>query len=101
MKPVWTITLIFLIFIAIGCFGRSLTTREELGAGNGALAPPPLEVLSEQPWDIQGRVPLPAVRSGSPRPTDRDQLQGQEQINSNQAELDNQRREFERLKKRA
>ena len=29
------------------------------------LAPPPLEVLSEQPWDIQERVPPPAVRSGS------------------------------------
>jgi hypothetical protein len=37
MKPVLVITLIFLVFIAIGCFGRSLTTREELGAGNGAL----------------------------------------------------------------
>ena len=36
MRQVWTITLIFLVFIAIGCFGRWLTTREQ-GAANGAL----------------------------------------------------------------
>jgi hypothetical protein len=38
MKPVLVITLIFPVFIAIGCFGRSLTTREELGEAGRILA---------------------------------------------------------------
>lgn len=36
MRQAWTITLIFLVLIAISCSGGSLTTREK-GAGIGGL----------------------------------------------------------------
>jgi hypothetical protein len=64
MRQAWTITLIFLVFIAVGCSGGSLMTREK-GAGIGAFGGPPLEVLSEQPWVIREQVPASTVRSGS------------------------------------
>jgi uncharacterized protein YqgC (DUF456 family) len=35
MRQAWTITLIFLVFMAVGCSRGSLTTREK-GAGIGA-----------------------------------------------------------------
>ena len=35
MRQAWTITHIFLLFMAVGCAGGSLTTREK-GAGIGA-----------------------------------------------------------------
>ena len=36
MKPIWIITLVFLLLIDPGCSGGSLTTREK-GTGIGAL----------------------------------------------------------------
>ena len=105
MKPVLVITLIFLVFIAIGCFGRSLTTREELGAGNGALGAAAVGGIRGIIGAAVGHRGAGTAAGGAlglgPGLLIGDQLQGQEQINSNQAELDRQRGEFERVKKRA
>ena len=102
MKPVLVITLIFLVFIAIGCFGRSLTTREELGAGNGAVGAAAVGGIIGAAVGTS-RSGYRCWRCARARPglLIGDQLQGQEQSNSNQSELDRQRGEFERLKKRA
>ena len=55
MKPIWIITLVFLLLIDAGCSGGSLTTREK-GTGIGALGgAAPKEPLARQ-WVIPGSV---------------------------------------------
>lgn len=109
MRQAWTIALIFPVFIAVGCSGGSLTTREK-GAGIGALGGAAVGGI------IGAAVGRPgagaaigsALGLGSGLLIG-DQLQGQEQrqadqqqqINSNQAGLNRQRREIERLKQQA
>ena len=101
MRQVWTITLIFLVFIAIGCSGGWLTTREK-GAGNGALGGAAVGGIIGAAVGHPGAGAAigSALGLGSGLLIG-DQLQGQEQrqadqqqqINSNQAGLNRQRRD--------
>jgi phage tail tape-measure protein len=97
---------VFVLVSAVGCSGGSLTTREK-GAGIGALGGAAAGGI------IGAAVGSPGVGAAvggvlglGAGALVGDQLQGQEntqadqqrQIDSNQAELDRQRRELERLK---
>jgi uncharacterized protein YqgC (DUF456 family) len=102
-----TICAVILLISAAGCSGGSLTTREK-GAGIGALGGAAVGGI------IGATVGAPGVGAAvggalglGAGALVGDQLQGQDnrqadqqrQIDSNQAELDRQRRELERLKK--
>jgi phage tail tape-measure protein len=107
--PVYTLAAILLCVAIIGCSGGSLTTREK-GAGIGALGGAAVGGI------IGAAVGSPgagaaiggALGLGSGALIG-DQLQGQEntqadqqrQIDANQAELERQRRELDRMKKQA
>jgi phage tail tape-measure protein len=107
MAQVWVITIIFLTLAAVGCSGGSLTTREKgagIGALGGAAAGGAIGAAVGRPGvgaAVGGALGLGAGALIG------DQLQGQEmrqadqqrQIDTNQAELDRQRRDLERLKK--
>jgi len=108
-NAVFTFTSMLLIVASFGCSGGQLTTREK-GAGIGALGGAAVGGI------IGAAVGHPgagaaiggAVGLGSGALIG-DQLQGQEhrqadqqrQIDSNQAELDRQRRDLERLRKQS
>jgi len=106
-KPLTTLFAILLLSTAIGCAGGSLTTREKgagIGALGGAAAGGIIGAAVGHPGAgaaIGGALGLGAGALVG------DQMQGQEikqtdqqrQINSNQADLDRQRRELEQLKK--
>ena len=107
MKQSWRITLIFLVLTAVGCAGGSLTTREKgagIGTLGGAAAGGAIGAAVGHPGigaAVGGALGLGAGALIG------DQLQGQEmnqaeqqrQMDANQAELDRQRRDLERLKK--
>jgi Glycine zipper len=107
MKQAWVITLIFLVLTVIGCSGGSLTTREK-GAGIGALGG---AAAGGAIGAAVGRPGIGAAVGGAlglgAGALIGDQLQGQEirqteqqrQIDANQAELDRQRSDLERLKR--
>src|SRR5262245_48620495 len=109
MKPIHIITIIFLVFIGASCSGGSLTTREKgagIGALGGAAAGGAIGAAVGRPGvgaAVGGALGLGAGALIG------DQLQGQEirqtdqqrQIDANQAELDRQRRDIERLKKQS
>ena len=109
MKPIWIIILVFLLLIDAGCSGGSLTTREKgagIGALGGAAAGGAIGAAVGHPGvgaAVGGAFGLGAGALIG------DQLQGQEikqvdqqrQIDLNQAELDRQRRDLERLKKQS
>jgi len=95
MKPIWIITLVFLLLIAAGCSGGSLTTREKgtgIGALGGAAAEGAIGAAVGHPG--VGAAVGGAFGSGAGALIG-DQLQGQEikqadqqrQIDLNQAEL--------------
>jgi phage tail tape-measure protein len=102
-----TLFAVLILSASMGCAGGSLTTREKgagIGALGGAAAGGIIGAAVGHPGAgaaIGGALGLGAGALVG------DQLQGQEikqadqqgQINSNQAELDRQRRELERLKK--
>ena len=98
---------VFLLASMLGCSGGSLTTREK-GAGRGAIGGAEVGGL------IGAAVGAPGISAAvggtlglGAGALIGDQMQGQEQqqadqqrqINTNQAELDRQRREVEELKK--
>jgi len=93
MKPIWIITLVFLLLIDAGCSGGSLTTREK-GAGIGALGGAAAEGAIGAAVGHVGAAVGGAFGSGAGALLG-DQLQGQEikqadqqrQIDLNQAEL--------------
>lgn len=95
MKPIWIITLVFLLLIDAGCSGGSLTTREK-GAGIGALGGAAAEgaIGAAVGHPGVGAAVGGAFGSGAGALIG-DQLQGQEikqadqqrQIDLNQAEL--------------
>jgi len=103
-----TLLIVVLVASSIGCSGGSLTTREKgagIGALGGAAAGGIIGAAVGHPGAgaaIGGALGLGAGALVG------DQLQGQEikqtdqqkQINTNQAELERQRRELEELKKR-
>ena len=107
MNQIWIIPIVFLLFIDAGCSGGSLTTREKgagIGALGGAAAGGAIGAAVGRPGvgaAVGGALGLGAGALIG------DQLQGQEikqaeqqrQIDANQAELDRQRRDLERLKK--
>ena len=109
MKLIFIITVIFLAVIHVGCSGGSLTTREKgagIGALGGAAAGGAIGAAVGHPGvgaAVGGALGLGAGALIG------DQLQGQEikqadqqrQIDLNQAELDRQRRDLERLKKQS
>src|SRR5262245_50599957 len=93
MKPIWIITLVFLLLIDAGCSGGSLTTREKgigIGALGGAATEGAIGAAVGHPG--VGAAVGGAFGSGA-RALLGDQLQGQEindqqrQIDLNQAEL--------------
>ena len=98
MRQTWIVSLIFLVLTDVGCSGGSLTTREK-GAGIGALG-------GAAAGGAIGAAVGGALGLGAGALIG-DQLQGQEikqaeqqrQIDANQAELDHQRRDLERLRK--
>src|SRR5215470_11437314 len=93
MKPIWIITLVFLLLIDAGCSGGSLTTREK-GTGIGALGGAATEGAIGAAVGHVGAAVGGAFGSGAGALLG-DQLQGQEikqadqqrQIDLNQAEL--------------
>lgn len=107
MKQTWIVSLIFLMLTDVGCSGGSLTTREKgagIGALGGAAAGGAIGAAVGRPGvgaAVGGALGLGAGALIG------DQLQGQEikqaeqqrQIDANQAELDHQRRDLERLRK--
>ncbi|HXV81333.1 MAG TPA: glycine zipper domain-containing protein [Candidatus Binatia bacterium] len=106
MKENWKIILIFLVLITAGCSGGSLTTREKgagIGALGGAAAGGAIGAAVGNPGAGAAIGGVLGLGTGA---LIGDQLQGQEmnqaeqqrQIDTNQAELDRQRRELERLK---
>jgi uncharacterized protein YqgC (DUF456 family) len=109
MKPTFAIILIFLVLTAASCSGGSLTTREKgagIGALGGAAAGGAIGAAVGRPGvgaAVGGALGLGAGALIG------DQLQGQEmkqteqqrQIDANQAELDRQRRDLERLKRQS
>jgi phage tail tape-measure protein len=109
MKQICIISVIFLALIEAGCSGGSLTTREK-GAGIGALGG---AAAGGAIGAAVGRPGIGAAVGGAlglgAGALIGDQLQGQEikqadqqrQIDANQAELDRQRRDLERLKKQS
>jgi len=95
MKPIWIITLVFLLLIDTGCSGGSVTTREKgtgIGALGGAATEGAIGAAVGQPG--VGAAVGGAFGSGAGALIG-DQLQGQEikqadqqrQIDLNQAEL--------------
>jgi outer membrane lipoprotein SlyB len=93
MKPVLVNYPYFSCIYSNWLFGRSLTTREELGAGNGALGGATVGGIIGAAVGHPGAGTAAGGTLGlGPGLLIGDQLQGQEQIDSNQAKLDRQRR---------
>src|SRR5262245_61641115 len=109
MRQTWRVSLIFVVRTDVGCSGGSLTRREKgagIGALGGAAAGGAIGAAVGRPGvgaAVGGALGLGAGALIG------DQLQGQEikqaeqqrQIDANQAELERQRKDIERLKKQS